>query len=50
MIRKVKYPKWLTDVLVVKKKNGNDQVCVDYMNLNKTHPKDPFTLPYINVW
>ena len=31
--------------MVVKKKNGKWQVCVDFTDLNKTCPKDPFLMP-----
>ena len=30
--------------MVVKKKNGKWRVCVDFTNLNKTCPKDPFPI------
>ncbi|KAK1406298.1 hypothetical protein QVD17_41591 [Tagetes erecta] len=47
MIREVKYPKWLANVVVVQKKNGKWRVCVDFTDLNKACPKDPFPLPHI---
>ena len=34
--------------MMVKKKNGKWQVCVDFTNLNKTYPKDPFHMPRID--
>ena len=40
-IKEVFYPKWLANTVVVKKKNGKWQVCVDFTNLNKACPKDP---------
>ena len=48
MIREVKFPKWLANVVVVQKKNGKWRVCVDYRDLNKARPKDPFPLPHID--
>ena len=33
---------------MVKKKNGKWQVCVDFTDLNKTCPKDPFHMPRID--
>ncbi|KAD6796621.1 hypothetical protein E3N88_07517 [Mikania micrantha] len=48
MIREVKFPKWLANVVVVQKKNGKWRVCVDYTDLNKACPKDPFPLPHID--
>ena len=34
--------------MVVKKKTEKWQVCVDFTDLNKTCPKDPFPMPWIN--
>ncbi|XP_074318385.1 uncharacterized protein LOC141655193 [Silene latifolia] len=48
-IREVKYPKWLSNVVVVPKKNGKWIVCVDFTDLNKACPKDPFPLPHIDA-
>ena len=45
VIRKVYYPERLANTVVVKKKNGKWRVCIDFMDLNKTYPKDPFPLP-----
>ena len=42
------YPEWLANIVVVKKKSGKWQVCVDFTNLNKACPKDPFPMPQIN--
>ena len=47
-IREVKYPEWLTNVVVVPKKGGKWRVCVDYTDLNDTCPKDSFLLPRID--
>jgi len=47
-IREVKYPNWLTNTVVVPKKNGMWRVCVDYTDLNKACPKDSFPLPHID--
>ena len=48
MIRDVQYPDWLANVVVVKKKNGKWRVCIDFSDLNKACPKDPFPLPHID--
>ena len=37
-IREIKYPEWLTNVVVVSKKGGKWRVCVDYTDLNDTCP------------
>ncbi|KAI3729505.1 hypothetical protein L6452_18165 [Arctium lappa] len=47
-IREVKYPDWLANVVVVQKKNGKWRVCIDFTDLNKACPKDPFPLPHID--
>uniref|UniRef100_A0A2N9IDK5 Integrase catalytic domain-containing protein n=1 Tax=Fagus sylvatica TaxID=28930 RepID=A0A2N9IDK5_FAGSY len=41
-IRSVQYPTWLSNTVVVKKKNGKWRVCVDFTDLNRACPKDPF--------
>ena len=47
-IRKIKYPEWLANVVVVPKKGGKWRVCVNYMDLNEACPKDSFPLPRID--
>ena len=47
-IKEVFYPQWLVNTVVVKKKTGKWRVCVDYTNLNRACPKDPFPMPRIN--
>ncbi|XP_059658508.1 uncharacterized protein LOC132304809 [Cornus florida] len=47
-IREVQYPQWLSNVVVVQKKNRKWRVCVDYTNLNKACPKDSYPLPKID--
>jgi hypothetical protein len=48
-IREVLHPEWLANPIFVLKKNKVDwRMCVDYTNLNKHCPKDPFGLPRIN--
>jgi hypothetical protein len=42
-IRKVFHPEWLANPVLVLKKNSNEwRMCVDYTELNKHCPKDPF--------
>ena len=45
----VKYPQWVSNIVVVPKKEGKIRVCVDFRNLNKANPKDDFPLPHIDV-
>src|SRR5437016_236905 len=46
-IKEVYHPDWLAIPVLVKKKNGKWRMCVDYTDLNKACPKDPFGLPCI---
>ena len=41
-IKEVSYPEWLANIVVVKKKTGKWRVCVDFTDLNKACPKNPF--------
>uniref|UniRef100_A0A2N9HMM7 Uncharacterized protein n=1 Tax=Fagus sylvatica TaxID=28930 RepID=A0A2N9HMM7_FAGSY len=47
-IREILYSTWLSNTVVVKKKNGKWRVCIDFTDLNKACPKDPFPLPKID--
>jgi hypothetical protein len=48
-IREVLHPEWLANPVLVLKKNKVDwRMCVDYTDLNKHYPKDPFGLPRID--
>ena len=42
------YPRWLSNVVVVKKKNGKWRVCIDFTNLNKAFLKDSYPQPKID--
>ena len=45
MIREIFFPERLANIVVVKKKkNGKCRVCVDFTNLNRACPKDPFPM------
>ncbi|XP_033139172.1 uncharacterized protein LOC117130407 [Brassica rapa] len=46
-ITEVRYPKWLANPVVVKKKNVKWRICVDFTDLNKACPKDSYPLPHI---
>ena len=54
LIMEVLHPDWLANpVLVEKKKDDLNaaivwRMCIDYTNLNKACPKDPFPLPRID--
>jgi hypothetical protein len=47
-IKEVYHPKWLANLVLVQKKNKEWRMCVDYTDLNKHYPKDPFGLPRID--
>jgi len=47
-IKDIFYPKWLANTVVVKKKLVKWRVCVDFIDLNKACPKDPFSIPQID--
>lgn len=42
----IQYPNWLTNVVIVKNKNGKTRMCFDFTDLNKACPKDSFLLPH----
>jgi hypothetical protein len=47
VIRKVTYPEWLANTVMVKKANGKWRMCINFIDLNKACPKDEFPLPRI---
>jgi hypothetical protein len=48
-IKEILHPDWLTNTILVQKKNTVEwRMCVDYTDLNKYCPKDPFGLPRID--
>jgi hypothetical protein len=47
-IRKVQYPSWLANVVMVKKKNGKWRMCTYFTDLKKCCPKDDFLLSRIH--
>jgi hypothetical protein len=49
IIREVQYPVRVVNVVMVPKKNGNMRMCIDFTELNKACPKDPYPLPRIDI-
>jgi hypothetical protein len=47
-IRECKNPVWLANPVLVLKKTGQWRRCIDYTDLNRHCPKDPFPLPRID--
>jgi len=48
-IREIQYPKWLANVVLVKKANGKWRMCVHFTDLNKACPTDSYPLPSIDA-
>ena len=48
VIREVFFSEWLANTVVVKKQNGKWRVYVDFTDLNRACPKDPFPMPKID--
>lgn len=42
-----KYLQWVTNIVLVPKKDGKVQMCVDYRDLNRATSKEYFPLPHI---
>ena len=47
-IKEVEYPKWLANVVLVKKANGKWRLCIDFTDVNRAYPKDSIPLPWID--
>ena len=47
-IKEVFFPKWLSNIVVVKKKIEKWRVCVDFTNLNRACSKESFPVPKID--
>ena len=48
-IREVEYPKWLANVVLVKKENGKWRLYIDFTDVNRACPKDSSPLPRIDL-
>ena len=48
IIKEVVHPTWLTNGVVVPKHTGGSRLCIDFTDLNKAFPKDPYPLPRID--
>jgi len=42
------YPDWLSNPVLVKKKNEKWRLCINFTNLNEACPKDSYPLPRID--
>jgi hypothetical protein len=43
-IRECKNPVWLANLVLVPKNTGQQRMCIDYTDLNKHYPRDPYPL------
>ncbi|XP_050233301.1 uncharacterized protein LOC126681792 [Mercurialis annua] len=48
-IREAQYTEWLSNIVLVMKKNGKLRVCVDFRNLNLATPKDEYPMPVADM-
>ena len=48
-IKPIQHPRWLSNIVPVKKKNGQIRCYVDFRNLNKACLKDEFSLPNMDL-
>ncbi|XP_022864597.1 uncharacterized protein LOC111384542 [Olea europaea var. sylvestris] len=47
-IREATCPRWVSNLVLVKKHNDKWRLCIDFTNLNRVCPKDSFPLPRID--
>ena len=48
-IKPIQHLRWLSNIVLVKKKNRQIRCCVDFRNLNKACLKDEFPLPKMDL-
>lgn len=48
-IKPILHLRWLSNIVLVKMKNGQIRFCVDFKNLNRVCPKDEFPLPNMDL-
>ena len=48
-IREEQHPDWVSNIVLVTKKNRKIRVCIDFRDLNAACPKDEFPLPITDV-
>lgn len=46
-INPTEYPRWVSNIVVVPKKNGQVRVCINITNLKKACSRHPYPLPYV---
>nr|GEV96846.1 hypothetical protein [Tanacetum cinerariifolium] len=48
IVRRVRYPSWVSNPVLVKKVDGSWRMCIDFKDLNKACPKDLYPLSEID--
>ena len=48
-IRPCRYATWISNIVLVWKKNGQLRVCIDFKNLNRATPKDEYPMPLADM-
>lgn len=48
-IRELQHPIWLANIIPIKKKNSQIQVCIDFQVFNKACHEDDFFVPHIEL-
>ena len=48
-IKPTRYVQWLANIVLMMKKNGKLQVCVDFRDLNVTTPKNMYVMPIADM-
>ena len=48
-IKPIQHLRWLSNIMLMKKKNGQIRCCVDFRNFNQVYLKDEFPLPNIDL-
>lgn len=48
IIKRIDYPRWLANPVVVPNQDREWRICMNYTGLNKEIPKRPFPLPCID--
>ena len=47
-IRPCRYATWISNIVPVRKKNGQLRICIDFRDLNKATPKDEYLMPMVD--
>jgi hypothetical protein len=49
-IRPCRYAKWISNIVLVDKKNGKMRVCIDFRDLNRATPMDGYPMLLLTCW